>query len=61
MSLLALIALVPLVVSPSHIPDTLHYTVLMAGNPAGSQVVWAEGGIRHVRFEFNDRVRRRCG
>jgi hypothetical protein len=57
MSLLALIALIPVVLTPRQVSDTLHYTVLMAGKPAGSQAVWTEAGVRHVRYEFNDRGR----
>ena len=39
-------------------PDSLRYSVLMQGNPAGYQLVWADSqGGRHVHFEFNDRGR----
>ena len=38
--------------------DTLRYTVLIAGNPAGSQVVIRETATTtRTRFEFNDRGR----
>jgi len=35
----------------------LKYTVIMAGHPAGSQVVQVDGATRTIDFEFNDRGR----
>src|SRR2546430_4433334 len=42
----------------SPLPDTVRYTVLLAGRPAGVQTCWvAADGARHFFFEFNDRGR----
>src|SRR5439155_18888869 len=40
------------------LPDTVRYTVLLAGRPAGVRTCWvAADGARHFFFEFNDRGR----
>jgi hypothetical protein len=47
--------------APAPVPpatDTTHYTVLMAGRPAGSQRSWTDpDGTLRFAFEFNDRGR----
>jgi imidazolonepropionase-like amidohydrolase len=51
-----LATLLPL--APARAQDALRYTVLMAGRPAGSQVVTRRGdGEVEATFEFNDRGR----
>src|SRR5215211_1060833 len=38
--------------------DTVRYTVLMAGRPAGVQKSWTDAdGVRRFFFEYNDRGR----
>lgn len=44
-----------LVQTPS--TDTVRYTVLLAGHPAGVQTSWATADARHFFFEFSDRGR----
>jgi hypothetical protein len=38
-------------------PDTLRFSVLMAGQPRGSQSVVTGGAVREIRFALNDRGR----
>lgn len=53
----ALLAAAGLGAATTAASDTLRYSVLMVGNPAGSQLVVTDPAAIEVRFEFNDRGR----
>jgi imidazolonepropionase-like amidohydrolase len=50
--------IVPVIATADAARDSTHYTVLLQGNVAGSQVVWRDAdGVIRIHFEYTDRGR----